>query len=101
MLGRDAPWSQTQLMTVHSRIERRSIPTYQLPNPSPYPMYFDQRVYQGSSGQIYPLPYFEALADVATDQDWTVITLENEFVLVEIMPELGGRILRGYDKCCV
>ena len=84
-------------MTVHSHIEQRSIPTWELPEPSRYPMYFDKRVYQGSSGRIYPCRIM-SLADGLTNRDWTIVTLENDHVLLEIMPELGGRILRGYDK---
>jgi len=74
------------------------IPTYPLPDPSPHPMFFEKRVYQGSSGKVYPLRFHERVSDSPTDTAWDAVTLENEYVRLEVLPELGGRIHRGLDK---
>jgi len=74
------------------------IDTYAPAEPSTYPMYLDQRVYQGSSGRVYPLPFYERIASEPTPHTWQAIHLENEFIRLVILPELGGRIHIGYDK---
>ncbi|MCB0911700.1 MAG: DUF5107 domain-containing protein [Propionibacteriaceae bacterium] len=78
--------------------EPLNIRTYATGEPSKYPMYLDQRVYQGSSGKVYPLPFIEHVADTATMQAWQAVHLENEFVRLVVLPEIGGRIHIGYDK---
>lgn len=74
------------------------IRTYEPGRPSEYPMFLDQRVYQGSSGRVYPLPFTESVADEPVLRDWRAIHLENEYLRVVVLPELGGRIHVGYDK---
>lgn len=78
--------------------EPLSIRTYEAAEPSIHPMYFDHRVYQGSSGKVYPIPFTEQIADDGVAREWQAIHLENEFVRLVILPELGGRIHIGYDK---
>lgn len=77
--------------------ESRIIPTYPLPQPDEYPMFFEKRVYQGSSGKVYPLPFYSAVSDEKQDVAWDMWTLENQYVRLELLPELGGRIWRGLD----
>ncbi|MGW9111759.1 DUF5107 domain-containing protein [Microbacterium sp. NPDC055683] len=78
--------------------EPLTIRTYEAGEPSAYPMYLDRRVYQGSSGTVYPLPFTESVADEPTMRSWDAVHLENEFVRLVVLPELGGRIHVGYDK---
>ncbi|QHC59602.1 DUF5107 domain-containing protein [Rathayibacter sp. VKM Ac-2760] len=75
-----------------------TLPTYTPEEPVRLPMFLDRRVYQGSSGRVYPLPFIDRIASEAVDQAWRVVVLENEFVQVVVLPELGGRIYSGYDK---
>jgi hypothetical protein len=42
---------------VHVRIETLVLPTYLPHQPDPNPMFLEKRVYQGSSGRVYPLPF--------------------------------------------
>ncbi|ROR97225.1 uncharacterized protein DUF5107 [Salana multivorans] len=78
--------------------EPLTIRTYEAGTPSAYPMYLDQRVYQGSSGRVYPLPFVESVADDGVERPWQAIHLENAYVRLVVLPELGGRIHIGYDK---
>ena len=77
--------------------ENRKIPTYPLPDPDSYPMFFEKRVYQGSSGKVYPLAFYSRLCDEVQDIGWDMWCLENEYVRLEVLPQLGGRIWRGLD----
>ena len=78
--------------------EPLTIRTYDAGPPSVHPMYFDHRVYQGSSGRIYPVPFVEHVADEGGDRQWQAVHLENAYVRLVVLPELGGRIHIGYDK---
>lgn len=74
------------------------IPTYEPYAPLRQPMFLDKRVYQGSSGKVYPLPFIDRISTRATDRAWRAIFLENEYVKVMILPEIGGRIHAILDK---
>ena len=74
------------------------IPTYEVGEPDKNPIFMDKRVYQGSSGKIYPYPTIEKISDEKTDKTYQAVYLENEYLKVMILPELGGRIQRAYDK---
>ena len=78
--------------------EPLTIATYEAGTPSPYPMFLDHRVYQGSSGAVYPIPFIESVDHEASPREWDAIHLENEYVRLVVLPELGGRIHVGYDK---
>lgn len=85
-------------MEVTVRIEKVSIPTYKTGTPEKHPMFLEKRVYQGSSGVVYPHPVIEQIADEKSMQEYNAVFLENDFLQIMILPELGGRIQRAYDK---
>ena len=78
--------------------KKQSIPTYVPKAAHDLPMFFENKPYQGASGRIYPIPYSDGITDVKTDVEYDVFTLENEYVKTQVVPALGGKILRGYDK---
>ncbi|HVU56257.1 MAG TPA: DUF5107 domain-containing protein [Puia sp.] len=79
-------------------VEKISIPTYKIGQPEKNPMFLEKRVYQGSSGVVYPHPVIEHIDDKKSSQEYEAVFLENEFLKIMILPELGGRIQRAYDK---
>ncbi|MFY0256011.1 DUF5107 domain-containing protein [Chitinophaga sp. 30R24] len=83
---------------VNAWMEKVSIPTYKVGKPEKNPMFLEKRVYQGSSGVVYPHPVIEKIADEKTEEIYTAVFLENEFLKIMILPEIGGRIQRAYDK---
>src|SRR5665213_2957670 len=72
--------------------------TYTPGEPDPNPLFLEKRVYQGSNGKVYPLPVIDNIATEPTQRLWQAIHLENEFVRLMILPEIGGRIHVGLDK---
>lgn len=74
------------------------IPTYLTGEPDKNPMFFEKRVYQGSSGRVYPHPVIDKICDEKVDKTYHAVCLENPYLFVMILPELGGRIQRAYDK---
>lgn len=80
------------------RHEKVTIPTYEIDAYDKNPMFLEKRVYQGSSGRVYPHPVCEGVANEKTDKEYDAIFLENDYIEVMILPEIGGRIQRLYDK---
>ncbi|QKJ31252.1 DUF5107 domain-containing protein [Mucilaginibacter mali] len=78
--------------------EKVSIPTYGIGKPDKNPMFFEKRVYQGSSGVVYPNPVIEKIYDEKEDKEYIGLFLENEYIKIMILPELGGRVQMAYDK---
>lgn len=88
---------------VQVRREAVVIPTYEPAAPDRNPMFLEKRVYQGSSGKVYPLPVIDRIAENAVDREWDAIYLNNGLVEVMLLPQIGGRIhairdlTNGYD----
>ena len=74
------------------------IPTYPVQDADPNPMFLEKRVYQGSSGKVYPNSVTDRVALEKENVTYKAITLENEFIQLIILPEIGGRIYAGLDK---
>lgn len=74
------------------------IPTYEVGAAEKNPVFLDKRVYQGSSGKVYPYPVIEKISDEKTDKAYRAVFLENEYLKIMLLPELGGRIQRACDK---
>ncbi|MFC1545628.1 DUF5107 domain-containing protein [Gemmatimonadota bacterium] len=73
------------------REERRMIMTYPFSDPDPVPIFV-------RNPAIYPYFSFNGYRQDGTPQEWTVVTLENEFVEVQILPEVGGKVFGAIDK---
>ena len=80
------------------RITEEVIPTYLPAPPDKNPMFLEKRVYQGSSGKVYPLPFTDRISETKTDRAWKAVWLENEYLRVMVLPEIGGRIHVAQDK---
>ena len=74
------------------------LPTWEPRRPDRNPMFLERRVYQGSSGRVYPLPFTDRISETPRPRSWDAVWIENEFIRVMILPQLGGRIHRAQDK---
>ena len=92
----DAPSSETG--AVKAWQEPVVMKSYLPAQPDPNPLFLEKRAYQGSNGKVYPLPVIDRIATEACDHTWQAVHLENEFLRVMILPEIGGRIHVGCDK---
>ena len=75
-----------------------TIPTYKAGAPEKNPLFIEKRAYQGSTGKVYPVPICEKISDTREDVAYKAVILENDYLYVMILPELGGRIQRALDK---
>lgn len=78
--------------------ETVAIPTYKIGKAEKNPIFLEKRVYQGSSGVVYPYPVIESISDEKEDVEYHAVYIENEYIKVMILPELGGRVQMAYDK---
>src|SRR6202453_716468 len=75
-----------------------SMLTYMPAAPDPNPLFLEKRVYQGSSGRVYPLPVIDFIDRIPHPRSWDAVHIENEFLRLMILPAIGGRIHVGVDK---
>ena len=75
------------------------IPTYELGEEERLPIFYKLRINQGTKGDIYPYKNKDILTLEKNDAHvYKALRLENEYIRVTVLPELGGRIYEGYDK---
>jgi tetratricopeptide (TPR) repeat protein len=74
------------------------IPTYLAGDPEPNPMFYFGRNSQGAEGRVYPYPLYDSLTHVKTNKTYRIVWLENEYLRIGILPEIGGRLFEAVDK---
>jgi hypothetical protein len=70
--------------------EKVIIPTYGIGEPDKNPMFFEKRVYQGSSGGVYSNPVIEKIYADKNDTAYNGLFPENEYLKIMILTEMGG-----------
>ncbi len=80
-------------MSVHLWEETLTIPTYPVGKANPHPP-LQRRGYWA----VYPYPLLDQLSDEAEPRQYHAVFLENAYLRVMVLPELGGRVWSLYDK---
>ncbi len=65
--------------------EIRSLPTYPFSEPNPVPIL-------ARDVRLYPYHAFEGYAATSEPRNWKVVTLENDWIRVFVLPEVGGKV---------
>lgn len=78
--------------------ENTVIPTYLAGEPEPNPIFNLGRNSQGAQGVVYPYPLYDSLTHQKVDKTYKMVYLENEYIRIGILPEIGGRLFEGVDK---
>ncbi len=74
-----------------------TIKTYPFGDPSPIPIFADHTNQRGNIN-IYPYFSFNEYSHTGIDKEWNVIRLENDYIEVSILPEVGGKIWGAIEK---
>ncbi len=75
------------------------IPTYELGEEERLPIFYKLRINQGTKGDIYPYKNKDVLTlEMNEGHVYKALRMENDYIRVTVLPELGGRIYEGYDK---
>ena len=85
--------------SVKCEVKKLIIPTYPEPAAEELPMFAENRVHQRTSGNPYPNKVvLKVNRDQKINKEYDVVVLENEYIKIEILPEIGGRIYSALDK---
>ena len=89
-----------EVSELHVKIweEPVTMPTYLVDEPDRIPRFYEGRAYQGAQGRVYPYPIYESLSDTRVDKEYDMVFLENEYIKIELLPEIGGRLFGALDK---
>ena len=80
--------------TVKMWEEPKTIPTYRAKKPEKAPMFYHGRAYQGAEGHIYPYAFRDQLTNKRVKKEYKAVYLENKYVKICVLPDIGGRVLR-------
>jgi Domain of unknown function (DUF5107) len=75
-----------------------SFPIHSIQPSNANPMFLEKRAYLGNSGKVYPDAFTDRVSLRSAEQNHCAILLENEFIQLMILAEIGGRIHAGLDK---
>ena len=70
--------------------------TYELGPPDPNPALLDQS--RRRRRPVYPYPLLDTLTNKRVEKSYRAVYLENEYLRVTVLPELGGRLYAIFDK---
>ncbi len=74
------------------------LPTYKAAPPDPDPRFYNGRTYQGAKATFYPYPVSDQMTEVRQNEPYKAVFLENDFIRISVLPQLGGRIFSALDK---
>lgn len=50
------------------------------------------------TGRIYPYFRYDGFTNKSTMQSWKMVELENDYIRLAVMPEMGGKVWEAYEK---
>jgi tetratricopeptide (TPR) repeat protein len=77
-------WAQTAKVNEYKKV----FTTYPFSDPNPIP----------SFTKIYPYFRFDGFTDTPVQKEWKVVELENSYIKLTILPEVGGKIWSAIEK---
>ncbi|MHC4170346.1 MAG: DUF5107 domain-containing protein, partial [Planctomycetota bacterium] len=78
--------------------EPLTLPTYRLDPPGLNPMFYTNESYQGAKKKIYPYPFQDQVTNIREEKTYKALYLENDYIKLSILPEIGGRLFSALDK---
>ncbi|MDZ7723072.1 MAG: DUF5107 domain-containing protein [candidate division KSB1 bacterium] len=92
------PMLNTGMADITVREDSLVIPTYLVNPPNPMPRFYEGGTHQGVQRRMYPYPMNDNLTGVKEDRSYHIVEFGNEYIDLDIMPGLGGRIYSALDK---
>src|ERR1700712_1298732 len=71
------------------KVYDKTFTTYPFSDPDPIP---------DPAALIYPYNHFDGYTNVPVQKEWKVVELENEFIKVLVIPQIGGKIWAATEK---
>jgi len=98
LVHHSADGASAQPAPVTATEESVVIPTYLVGPPDPNPQFYFGGESQGAQHRIYPYPVYDNLTSEKVDKTYKMVYLENQYVKIGILPEIGGKIFEAVDK---
>ncbi len=76
------------------REEIKTIKTYPFSDPNPVP----SMAINSMVSPFYPYFVFDGYTDKGINKEWKVISLENDYINVTVLPEVGGKVWGAIEK---
>ncbi len=73
------------------------ITTYPFSGPDPVPILIRSSLW-GRGARLYPYSFFDEFSTEPEEKTWKVVRMENPYVSVEVLPEVGGKVWGAVDK---
>ncbi|MCC6353605.1 MAG: DUF5107 domain-containing protein [Verrucomicrobiae bacterium] len=96
--GAIAPLGSVGSEPVRAWEEALEVPTYEMGAPDRNPVFVTRRSYQGAEAPVYPYPMWDAVGDRRVSKAYRAVYLENRYVQICVLPEIGGRVFSARDK---
>lgn len=74
--------------------DKLTLPTYRIKDPNPNPVFRSQY----GVAHIYPYTLLDDIASTPEAHTYRLLVLENRYLRVQVLPELGGRVYSVFDK---
>jgi tetratricopeptide (TPR) repeat protein len=74
--------------------EIQNIRTYPYSDPNPIP----SLALNSQLSVFYPYFAFDGYTDKGVQKEWKVVTLENDYITVTVLPEVGGKVMGAIEK---
>ncbi|HRH60471.1 MAG TPA: DUF5107 domain-containing protein, partial [Chitinophagaceae bacterium] len=62
-----------------------------------YP-YSDANPVANPQASIYPYFRYDGFTDKPVQKEWKVVELENDYIRLQVLPQVGGKIWNAYEK---
>ncbi|MCP4454774.1 MAG: DUF5107 domain-containing protein, partial [Planctomycetes bacterium] len=76
---------------------KETIITYPFFDPDPVTMLVRSGDWE-SDARLYPYHFFDGFTDAAEEREWTVVRMENPYINLAVLPEVGGKIWGASEK---
>jgi len=74
-----------------------TIKTYEYFDPDPVPILTRKNMW-GGGRRLYPYNFFNGFTRSGTLREWIVVSMENPYIEVSVLPEVGGKIWGAREK---
>lgn len=74
------------------------LPTYRVNAPEKAPLFERDFAYQRAKRSVYPYPMNDNPTDIKVDSTHKALYLENDYLKVCVLPDIGGRLFYATDK---
>jgi len=79
------------------RKAEETIKTYPFSDPDPTPILTRSDLW-GKGARLYPYSFFDKFDKTGQDQVWTVVHLENPYIKLSVLPQVGGKVWGASEK---